>query len=670
MKFAIRKVVLWPKKRPLQPRVIDFEPGVVNVITGASQTGKSALIPIVDYCLGAGKCAIPVGTIREVVEWFGVLIETAQGQLLLARREPGSQQATDEMYMSEGVAIAVPPRILESNANRTFVKHYLDELAGLTSLDLIAGANSAYKGRPGFRDLAAFMFQPQNIVANPDVLFFKADTTEHKEKLKNVLPYALGVTTSDVLAKRYELDELRREHRSAVRELGNLRDGAQQWITQLRINLSRARELGLLPPESSIELPEQQAITLLRSVVNRQDTADDSKARTTPRPSVLTLAEEIVSLRHMEQEQSISLSQLRKRWIEMSKLREAAAAYSRALQVEEERLGISRWLFERSSPENQPCPICGNHLDAAHNHLAELVSGLEEVEQGSASFRALPPSFDKEWAQVRAQIRDVTNLLTATQTRIAALQESSEQERRKRYTELSASRFVGSLEAGLIQYDRFVTDDSLKIKIEELSTRIAELAAEVDENALREKLKRVLLQVSVLNSQLLPRFDVEDPQDVASLSITELTLKISRADRTDYLFEVGSGSNWLGYHLSLMLALHQYFLSLASSAVPAFLMIDQPSQVYFPKKLAGRKTKNELDPKLNDDDAKRVRQLFVELARVTLAENKEKREFQLIVVDHAGKTVWGDIPGVHLVEEWRGTKKLVPIDWLDQPRSI
>jgi len=308
MKFVIRKVILWPKKRALQPRIIDFEPGVVNVITGASQTGKSALIPIVDYCLGAGKCAIPVGTIREVVEWFGVLIETAQGQLLLARREPGSQQASDEMYMSEGVAVTVPQRILESNANRTFVKHYLDELAGLTSLDLIAGANSAYKGRPGFRDLAAFMFQPQNIVANPDVLFFKADTTEHKEKLKNVLPYALGVTTSDVLAKRYELDELRREHRSAVRELGNLRDGAQQWITQLRINLSRARELGLLPPESSIELPEQQAIALLRTVVNKQDTADHPRTGAIPGPSVLTLAEEIVSLRHMEQEQSISLS--------------------------------------------------------------------------------------------------------------------------------------------------------------------------------------------------------------------------------------------------------------------------------------------------------------------------------------------------------------------------
>lgn len=118
------------------------------------------------------------------------------------------------------------------------------------------------------------------------------------------------------------------------------------------------------------------------------------------------------------------------------------------------------------------------------------------------------------------------------------------------------------------------------------------------------------------------------------------------------------------------IALHQYFLSIPSSAVPAFLMIDQPSQVYFPKKLAGRKANSELDPKLDDDDAKRVRRLFVELARVTLTENKERRDLQLVVVDHAGKTVWGDIPGVHFVEEWRGQKKLVPISWIDEPHSV
>ena len=54
----------------------------------------------------------------------------------------------------------------------------------------------------------AFTFQPQNIVANPDVMFFKADTTEHREKLKTIFPYILGAITADVLQARFELDRL------------------------------------------------------------------------------------------------------------------------------------------------------------------------------------------------------------------------------------------------------------------------------------------------------------------------------------------------------------------------------------------------------------------------------------------------------------------------------
>src|SRR6266581_1255420 len=63
MHFQIRQVVLWPRNKTLQPRVVRFQPGTVNVITGASQTGKSAIVPIIDYCLGSGKCSIPAGAV-------------------------------------------------------------------------------------------------------------------------------------------------------------------------------------------------------------------------------------------------------------------------------------------------------------------------------------------------------------------------------------------------------------------------------------------------------------------------------------------------------------------------------------------------------------------------------------------------------------------------------
>jgi hypothetical protein len=42
-----------------------------------------------------------------------------------------------------------------------------------------------------------------------------------------------------------------------------------------------------------------------------------------------------------------------------------------------------------------------------------------------------------------------------------------------------------------------------------------------------------------------------------------------------------------------------------------------------------------------------------------------KGQLQIIVLDHAPPSVWGDLPNVVEVEEWRdGKTKLVPLQWL------
>jgi hypothetical protein len=45
--------------------------------------------------------------------------------------------------------------------------------------------------------------------------------------------------------------------------------------------------------------------------------------------------------------------------------------------------------------------------------------------------------------------------------------------------------------------------------------------------------------------------------------------------------EIGSGANWVAYHLLALIALHRYFIE-DKRPVPEFLILDHPSQVYFP----------------------------------------------------------------------------------------
>jgi hypothetical protein len=661
MRFEINKVILWARREGFAPKVVEFEPGKANVISGASQTGKSALIPIVDYCLGSQRCAIPVGTIREACSWFGVLVTTSRGQLLLARREPRLQVSTDEMFMSEGRNLKIPKLIESANANRSFVKSYFDELAGLSALPLVEGGTN-FQGRPSFRDLAAFNFQSQNIIANPQVLFFKADSTEHKQKLKNVMPYALGITTPDVIAKQAELSEKRREHARLNRELDSLKKTAEQWKAELYSNVSLAKELGLLSPETPLDITEERAISLLWTVVARADQKVMASGSTSATASLASPAKEIVDLREKEQELALSLSSYRKRMLEMSKLRDAAESYSKALGVEEDRLGMARWFAERASEDAGICPICGNGFDKAHSHLKELIVNLEEVEKGSAAFRTLPPSFDREWVEVRERASAAAGELASLQQRITALQQISEIERTKRYTELHTSRFVGKLEAGLAVYERASADKELRERIENLTNEINQLAMAVDENAIAARRRKALRAVSDIMEPLLSAFSVEGATDRTELVIAELTLRVYREGRKDFLWEIGSASNWLGYHLSLLLSLHMYFISLRSNPVPRFLMLDQPSQVYFPQKLAGTRKKTDLDPKLADEDREKVKAIFSQLGLVAAS---LEGKFQIIVVDHATDEIWGKMKGIHKVDDWRGNNKLVPQAWIE-----
>ena len=159
MYFQLLKVILWPREGG-EPRVVDFEAGKVNVISGASKTGKSSVIPIIDYCLGAEKCAIPVGVIRDKCSWFGVLVDTLEGQKLLARREPGGLKASGEMFLLEGLSVEVPSVIAEKNQNVDFVKAVLNRLSGLSNLQFEPGAEERFKSRVSFRDLMAFRKRP------------------------------------------------------------------------------------------------------------------------------------------------------------------------------------------------------------------------------------------------------------------------------------------------------------------------------------------------------------------------------------------------------------------------------------------------------------------------------------------------------------------------------
>lgn len=655
MRFQLRQLILWPREAGVAPRTLPFEPDRLNVITGRSKTGKSAVIPIIDYCLGSRKCAIPVNTIRDACSWFGIVVDTDDGQMLLARREPGNQQATDDMFVLEGRSVVVPRSIGEKNATADSVKRTLDRLAGLSNLAFDAGEDSpGYAARPSFRDMLAFVFQPQNIVANPDVLFYKADTTEHREKLKMIFPYVLGAVSPEILAKRWELDELGREMRRKEREYRAIQETTAAWNARLMTWLAEARDLGLVDPATANEaVTRQNIIAVLRQVSQRSS----SESHVTE-GSIGAAAEEI---REIEQEESTvgaELIHLRSRLENMQRLRGAIDDYSGAVQKQRERLDLSRWLRALGDQEHTDCPVCGSKMTEAHDELDVLCDALANLEGDARQLTPVPATFAKELSDVNGAVRRHADQFRAVQIRRQAAISRSTRLSEEQWRAASIDRFVGRLQQVLELLEAPTANVDLESELANLNRRIALLRDEISESAIRIRQQAALDRISVAMSRILPQLDAERPADRADLNITDLTISVTGlGGRRDALWEIGSGANWLAYHVAVGLALHGFFESLGANPVPSLLVLDQPSQVYFPHKLAGRPTAN-LDPRLADEDIVAVRRVFE-----VLAEASPRDHIQTIVLDHAGRDVWGSIPGINLVEEWRGTA-LVPADWL------
>jgi hypothetical protein len=115
---------------------------------------------------------------------------------------------------------------------------------------------------------------------------------------------------------------------------------------------------------------------------------------------------------------------------------------------------------------------------------------------------------------------------------------------------------------------------------------------------------------------------------------------------------MGSGQNWVGYHVAAHLALHELFRH-RNRPVPAFLMLDQPSQAHYPPE----KDVGLVDVQNEDQEA--VTRLFRLLYEYP---NKFDGGMQVIVVDHV--ELLDHWFREATVERWRDGIKLVPASWL------
>ncbi|KEI92417.1 DUF3732 domain-containing protein [Clostridium botulinum] len=670
MDMKIKKIILWPKDKNKDIREVEFELNKVNVISGWSATGKSAIIPIIDYCLGSEKCQIPVGVIRKKTEWFGIILVANQKEILLARKEPGDKKNISSMYINEEKKVIIP-NIVNSNISIDEIKEKLNQMGNFTDLDFNEYESyNNFKSRPSFRDTSAFQFQPQHIIANPNTLFFKADTYEHREKLKNIFPYVLGAITNEILFKRKKLEEYEIKLRKIQTEETMKKN---QFKVMLQENYGlylKAYEFGLLNGRKKIFVDfnnvEENDYKKLISEFNYIIESKTYKNIECLENKTEEIIGEFLELEKEEELISRNIDDLKYKLTNIQLIKLQMNEYQTSL-YDNERISTIEWI-SRFVNTNKICPFCGSESKAAIVEIEKLKDILNKSINIKSKQENFQSAFDKEIINLRNQLNkenDKLRVIIKQKKEIQSVKNNSDEV----YSiERNIYIIVGRIKQ-IIKENIYNTQVKENDKVIILNKKINNLKKEINEQAIKKRLDNIINNITTRAAKYTNELDIERKQDLIKIDIKNLTLKVLRKyGKEDYLWEIGSGSNWMGYHVATLLALHEYFISNNCNGVPRFIIFDQPSQVYFPEILKGKDIEYS---KENLNDIEKTKNIFKALS---LAIKKTKGCLQIIITDHAPKETWSNIDNIHLVEEWReknGIKqKLIPREWFDSDKEF
>ena len=620
-----------------QKRQIAFTPSGLNIITGESKSGKSAIIHILDYCLGSKNCHIPLGVIREKVAWYAVRLILDDGELFVARKNPDSGKKTSFEIFLDTQPEASPETQAELNANSNLdgLRKILSAAVGIDeNLHVPAEGQTRDPLEANFRHAIIYSFQDQSLIDNKNQLFYSQNESFVELAIRDTLPYFLGAVDREELLNQNRLANLKRRLKQLEKQLMIAISWQDASIDRAQAFLAEARQVRLIGPEQRPVSPITvfELLTELLSV-----TLDD--------PEFMDTDDELEKLEDVRDGLRDEYFAIGRRIDDALSLSASRKEYGRELLEQRARLS----LLPENDGDSVVCPLC-NKVDEASNDLLELLSDeISDVSDRIAELQVHGPRLQAHISHLEKRQAELRDQISTSQAQINNILAQTDQLREIRNLQARRARVQGRISAFLEQQSSSDERDELELKAEELRRSIAQIESNIEGENFLARLRNAEANLERLMTEYGRELQLEHSDGQTRLDTRRLTVVSETRYGSIPLEDMGSGDNWVGCHVISHLALHNWFRT-KNRPVPAFVVFDQPSKAHYPPEL------DDLSG-VDDDD----RQSVVRLFRFMHDKSEMDRPFQTIVLDHADeKEDWFQDS---VIERWREGEKLVPDDW-------
>ena len=547
-------------------RFIPLDRGL-NIISGNSKTGKSAIMDIIDWCLCSDQCTIPRGVISHFASIYSLILSVEDRSLLLARED--QQKGRNSIFVKEvDNSINIEDIKYEDFSSSFFYnrKEALNRINGFINLrdgEGIIDLNFDYKiPKTDLRDTLPYMLQYQEIVANKSKLFYL-------EPEPKCFPVLAGWYGADYYINIGLSDKLKKEINKLVDQFND----AQKINKTLVDNLVNSLKIyfNLIGKEYNENWSLENVITVISNL-------EEFKREITNN----NLVERQVYLEKQIEILTVQKIQIETKLEKIKKQQTNGKDYNSFIKRYKERNDVFKVNIDYS------CPICNNPVPKLTNEALQIIEADKWLKNELSGFSNEISTFDEEKKILEIEKWKISNplsfLINEFKTNKATIEKIYKDNSLNEQRQLAFWKVKSELEifnTRKIYFDEKLLNDK-KADFEMLTERL-KTYKDIKQKYIEEKIK-----IEKRMSLIIEKLDFEHKPPELNFELNynkEDCFKLyhnSLSDERIFLRQMGSASNALACHLGLFLSLMNYFATQENSKVPSILFFDQPSQVYFP----------------------------------------------------------------------------------------
>lgn len=608
MLFRINEIGLFQKEKK---DIIKFN-DEINFISSESNTGKSSIGEIIDYCLGSSRQTVPAGKIINEIDIFAIHLTIDKHNVIIARNRFESKELKGETniflkkvkdkFLLNDISIS----FFDENKSDYFtiddfkeleIPKYFSSFPPKTRLD---GREMV---RPTVRHMTPFIFQTQDIIKNKSQLFYQLAGVKAKG-IKRDFELFLGLVDFNIYNKINRKNEIIKE----LRKIENSKSLYENELKKEYFNLKSSYHRLFTHLNQTIDVE-----TLDKEYLLNQENVNNLKLEYNIDSD---LGKNIEKLENKISQQSRLVENLK---IEYSNIKN---------QIQHIDMANLKLEVKQDIHYSKSCPTCNSEI----NHEIEV---FEIAKQKILSEKTFLHNVNRDLLEEKQQnIKEKLDAekvsLQSLSKELAKFKHDSEEIKTIKEKEQLLYEIKGMIKKNIetiLDYEKKSSNDKVK---EDLEKELENLEKELAKADIKKKKQEAELYIGKYSTEMLKTlpFDQNDyGEPNLKFDIKDVTSYQQATSNIFYLSDIGSAENHLSFHLSVFLGLHKYILEHEQSILPSLIFLDQPSQVYFPK---------EEDFKNGTGDIKKVEDMYKSIIKFVEDANKTSMfsKIQIIVVDH------------------------------------